>query len=391
MKTQTILLGKKYLAMSGRVKKTALAGLLTAASFTLSAQVYTPSGSVAGATATPGYPFSGVGFSAPKSMLEVQLRCADNFSGMLGGLVVTDDNSSLCSGMTKGNHMIYARETNGSAETPFFTVRRSTGFTGIGVLNPVAQLDVKSLTGYADAFRVTGYSGALNLLVDRKGKVGVNTQPAELLHVHDGVIRITGANQHGGPMVMFGGIPNDPTNAPSGQWGLEYMPGDGGLNFWRPNLAHDGSGSPAGTQNYVMFLSNDNRVGINTNNPLQDFHVNGKVYIGSGNPNFSPGYKLYVEEGILAESVRVQLQSNWPDYVFNDGYELRPLEEVKAYVRENKHLPDIPTATEVEENGISLGEMNALLLEKVEELTLYVITLNDEIRKLQSTQADARE
>jgi len=384
MKSQPILLGKECLSTHNLVKLM-FTGFMTAAAVSLFAQVYTPSGSVAGATTTPSYPFSGVGLNSPESMLEIKLHCVSDSSGMQGGLVVTDDNTSLCaSPMTKGNHMIYVREKDVSGENPFFTVRRSTGFTGIGVLNPAAQLEIKSTAGYVNPFQVTGYSGSLNLLVDNKGRTGLNTQPAELLHVHDGVIRITGANQHGGPMVMFGGVPNDPNNAPSGQWGLEYMPTDGGLNFWRPYLSHDDAGTPTVGANYVMFLNNDNRVGIHTNKPLQDFHVNGKVYIGSGSPNFTTGYKLYVEEGILTESVRVQLQSNWPDYVFEDQYPLRDLDEVQDFITANNHLPGIPSAAQVAAEGIDLGAMDGKLLEKIEELTLYMIALKEQNELLTS-------
>lgn len=383
MKSQTILLGKECLSIHHRLKL-ALTGLMTITAFLLHAQIYTPTGSIAGSTTTSD-PFSGVGLNSPKSMLEIELKCVNDTSGMLGGLVVTDDNTSLCSGMTKGNHMVYVREKDVSSENPFFTVRRNSGFTGIGVLNPGAQLEVRSLASFANPLQVTGYNGAVNVLVDKGGRMGINTStPAEHLHVHDGVIRITGANSHGGPMIMFGGIPSDPSNAPSGQWGLEYMPTDKGLNFWRPYLAHDGSGTPTSGQNYVMFLSNDNRVGINTNKPLQDFHVNGKVYIGSGSPNFTTGYKLYVEEGIITESIRVQLQSNWPDYVFEDHYQLPDLDAVRDFITANNHLPGIPSAAQVADEGIDLAEMDARLLEKIEELTLYLIALKEQNELLTS-------
>jgi len=69
----------------------------------------------------------------------------------------------------------------------------------------------------------------------------------------------------------------------------------------------------------------------------------------------------------------VDLQANWPDYVFKKNFQLAPLSEVKAYIDKNEHLPGVPTAEQVSKTGINLGEMNALLLKKVEELTLYLI------------------
>ena len=74
----------------------------------------------------------------------------------------------------------------------------------------------------------------------------------------------------------------------------------------------------------------------------------------------------------------------WSDYVFDSGYRLMPLGELERYVNANKHLPNIPSATEVEKNGVNVGEMNALLLEKIEELTLYIIDLQKQIDELKN-------
>ena len=91
------------------------------------------------------------------------------------------------------------------------------------------------------------------------------------------------------------------------------------------------------------------------------------------------GYKLYVEEGILTEKVKVAIKNSedWYDHVFNADYQLMPLTDLEKYLALNKHLPDMPTTNEVMTSGLDLGKMNGLLLKKVEELTLYLI----EIRK----------
>lgn len=90
-------------------------------------------------------------------------------------------------------------------------------------------------------------------------------------------------------------------------------------------------------------------------------------------------YRLAVEGKIGAREVQVIAPgAPWPDYVFEDDYKLMPLEEVEARVKAEKHLPEIPSAKEVEENGVALGEMQAKLLRKVEELTLYLIDLKKE-------------
>lgn len=114
----------------------------------------------------------------------------------------------------------------------------------------------------------------------------------------------------------------------------------------------------------------------------------GQVGIGTTNTH---GFKLAVNGQMIAEEVRVLLNADWPDYVFADDYKLTELDDLERFIETNNHLPGIPSAKEVKENGIAVGEMNALLLEKIEELTLYMIELkkeNDQIKqelaKLQS-------
>ncbi len=108
----------------------------------------------------------------------------------------------------------------------------------------------------------------------------------------------------------------------------------------------------------------------------------GNVGIGIGD---TKGYKLAVGGSMIAESIKVKLQANWPDYIFSKGYELPSLSETEKQIKDQGHLPGIPSAAEVKANGIDLGEMNAKLLKKIEELTLYLIELkkdNDKQRSL---------
>lgn len=110
------------------------------------------------------------------------------------------------------------------------------------------------------------------------------------------------------------------------------------------------------------------------------FPVDGSIGIGTSNTS---SYKLSVKGKIRAEEIKVE--TGWSDYVFEEGYDLPTLEEVERHINEKGHLINIPSAKEVEENGIELGEMNMKLLEKIEELTLYVIELkkeNEEIKRI---------
>ena len=96
-------------------------------------------------------------------------------------------------------------------------------------------------------------------------------------------------------------------------------------------------------------------------------------HMSVGTMSVPSGYCLAVGGNIIAEKVRVQLQPQWPDYVFEKGYRLPTLREVEQFVQKNKHLPDVPSAQEVIEKGLDLGENQAVLLKKIEELTLYII------------------
>lgn len=94
------------------------------------------------------------------------------------------------------------------------------------------------------------------------------------------------------------------------------------------------------------------------------------------------GYRLAVNGSAIFTRATVKLAANWPDYVFDPAYQLPSLQYVESYIKTNKHLPGIPAAAEVEKNGLDLGENQAALLKKVEELTLYVIELKKEIEAL---------
>jgi len=103
----------------------------------------------------------------------------------------------------------------------------------------------------------------------------------------------------------------------------------------------------------------------------------GTVGIGcSGLEGDIAGVELAVDGEILCEEVMVKLSGDWADFVFDKKYDLKSLPQVEKYIKENHHLPDVPSASEVEENGIELGDMNKILLQKIEELTLYIIDQN---------------
>ncbi|WP_431294706.1 hypothetical protein [Pedobacter sp. P26] len=107
----------------------------------------------------------------------------------------------------------------------------------------------------------------------------------------------------------------------------------------------------SGIETQLMYISSGGNVGIGTTAPTEKLTVNGKI---------------------RAREIRVDAQ-DMPDYVFEKDYKITTLEELESYIKEKKHLPEITGAIEAEKNGLELGEMNKLLLKKVEEFTLYII------------------
>ncbi|WP_052085253.1 fibronectin type III domain-containing protein [Cellulophaga sp. E6(2014)] len=135
----------------------------------------------------------------------------------------------------------------------------------------------------------------------------------------------------------------------------------------------------AGVQPEINYTSlNSNLTTVDWT--ARDLYAEQNVGIGTTN---TQGYRLAVAGNVVAEEVKVALQVNWPDYVFDKAYNLPSLEQVENHINENGYLIHMPSAAEVEENGIQLGEMNAKLLRKIEELTLYTITQEKKIKLLE--------
>lgn len=109
-------------------------------------------------------------------------------------------------------------------------------------------------------------------------------------------------------------------------------------------------------------------------------HDGGTVRIG--NVAVPSGYKFAINGKMLCEELRVKLAGNWPDYVFNKNYNLLPLSELKKFIEQNNHLPNIPRASAIEKEGLEVGDMQKKMMEKIEELTLYVIDLQKQIEEL---------
>ena len=121
-------------------------------------------------------------------------------------------------------------------------------------------------------------------------------------------------------------------------------------------------------------------------NQLMKLTYDGRLLIGT--TDAPSGYKLSVNGKMIAEGYICKLYSEWPDFIFNEDYKLKSLSEVEKFIKKNKHLPDVPSAKEVKENGIDIGEMNVILLQKIEELTIYTIEQQKLIETLLNNQTE---
>jgi hypothetical protein len=157
----------------------------------------------------------------------------------------------------------------------------------------------------------------------------------------------------------------------------------GGTNFYAN--ANDFGGAVFPDANHNLILWSD-ASGPGQNVVLQPSW--GQVTIGTYTP--AAGYKVSVAGKIICTEARVQAQASWPDYVFADDYQLPSLESVEKFVKQNKHLPNIPPAAEVEKQGFDLGDMNRKLLEKVEQLTLHLIEMEKEIKMAKTEIAELK-
>ena len=140
------------------------------------------------------------------------------------------------------------------------------------------------------------------------------------------------------------------------------------------------------SDNSLLLNINDaGNMGLGFNNPNQKLAVNGKVRIGTSEVEMTSqyyyDYMLSVDGTVLAEKVVVSA-TDWADHVFNPDYKLKSLDELEEYIKQNGKLPEVPSESDVKDNGIDIAKTNAILLQKIEELTLYIIELKNENKEI---------
>lgn len=159
------------------------------------------------------------------------------------------------------------------------------------------------------------------------------------------------------------------------------------MTFTAPKYSFTNAGITLGknatTKKPEISFGGANKISVGTDSNAMNFSASSYSFttgkVGIGCENTVEGYALAVNGGVVSTRVSVMDVDEWPDYVFGKDYERMSLYELEEYIGLNHHLPEVPSAEEVAEQGIDLGEMNAILLQKVEELTLHVIELQKQI------------
>lgn len=230
---------------------------------------------------------------------------------------------------------------------------------GVGLVTPQGRLDVMGAgtTSSTNTLLLRNSLGDTLLRMRDDGRMGIGYNGSSYGRVMN--VGGTGINFYTANEAAFGGA---------------IFPTDTSIVMW----------SNSGANNYVVLQPSWGNTGIGTYTPNAKLHLNGAMLIGGNSSRIATGYQLSVVGKVIAEEVKVQLSGSWPDYVFADDYKLMPVEELEKSIRANNHLPNIPSAADVTlQKGIELGEMNRKMVEKIEELTLYIIEINKKNKQLE--------
>jgi len=266
---------------------------------------------------------------------------------------------------------------------------KANGNVGIGTIDPTEKLTVggnMKVDGKFITNRIT-YSDSVLIIGDSCIAIDANNNRIYGFHIP---IAQGGGQQHHFSEILFlyKGIGIGRYTNANGPHSLAV-----GVN-----ATVNGGSSIAFGHGILNNIDNSFMVGFNnTNQEVPTLFVGPNTASGTGNVGIGTAitnvggtdYKLAVKGKIVTQEVVVTL-SGWGDYVFDKKYSLLPLSEVEKYINKNKHLPDVPSASEIEKNGAPLGDTQVILLKKIEELTLYVIELSKKNEELQKEIAEMK-
>lgn len=318
----------------------------------------------------------GIGTSSPTQRLDVSgnIRSRDTITAdndIVAGVDIRAGADITAGGMIEATGTVRGSALN---STGVLTVSGNSLFGGTAVVN--GELSTNTGLTVNDAagtlqFKTGGVDKGFVQLSGDNLRIGVNTGNL------DGkfVVRTAGADQFFIDNAGYVGI------GLGANFALARVHVAGGADASLTTNGYMMFGYPNGTNltidnNEIMVRGPNETAG---NMVLQN--DGGTVRIG--NVAVPAGYKFAVNGKMICEELRVKLAASWPDYVFNDDYKLLPLSALKKFIAENSHLPNIPKASVAEKEGIEVGDMQKRLLEKVEELTLYILQLEERLNKLE--------
>ncbi len=308
----------------------------------------------------------------------------------------------------------------GSGTTNFNLVEINNAYNfgyGTGLYSSGGQMGVKGyapnggLTGYGvygEAFGAGGFSyGVYGKASSAGGTIGVYGTAASTGSVSYGVYGSAASNSSSAAYGVYGFASGSGTNFAGYFSGRGYFSGNLGIGTVNPDVKlhiYGGTDASPSSGGYLVTGSitagniaiDDNEIMARNNGLTSTLFLNnnggdlvmctssGNVMIGTSTP--AAGYILSVDGKIMGEELKVQLSGDWPDYVFHDNYKLPSLQNLEASIKVNKHLPGMPSAAEVKKDGIMVGQMQTKMMEKIEELTLYIISLQKQIDELKKAQ-----
>ena len=291
------------------------------------------------------------------------------------GFVQTDGLNLRIGTYSSNNNGKFVIRTNGNDNV----VVSAGGFMGIGNTNPWTRLHIEGgqdagLDNTSNGFLMLGPTAGGNIVIDGNEIIARSgfTTPSTLFLQNNGGALNVGATTTINAATNINGVAtiNGATNINVGTGALGIDGSTPTVNFY-----DNGVFKSFITQNATEFY-----LGVNGRLRLD---ATSSVAIGAVDTD-GDGYKLAVNGRVVCEELKVKLSQDWPDYVFANDYKLLPLTDLKNFIKENKHLPNIPSAAVVEKEGIQVGDMQKRLMEKVEELTLYILQLEEKLNRMEA-------
>lgn len=320
------------------------------------------------------------------------LGYVDNFTAGWTGYA----NVNRSTGFVPGTYDVFVRiRTNGAGNAPTactFGIYDGTALT-YPIITTLTSLSTSYQEVYGGRYVLTAAMLANNLITFFSS-AGVTTNyyldyvklvPAPIFN--GGNVMIGTTIDNGYKMDVIGTCRSTGFSLTGTQQTPNYISANGGGDNSKLFIQ---AGSTAGVYSQIEVTGNwdgaanvGGKIAMSTGG-IERFRIFSNGIVGVGVPTTvnltDVSYKLYVETGIRTRKIKVDAPAiAWADYVFDDGYKMLTLPQLDKFIQRNKHLPDMPTTAEVKENGIDLGDTQAKLLQKIEELTLYIIAQDKKI------------